>query len=92
MEQTHLAWITDFIWRIADNLFRDLYVQGKFRDVILPMNVPRRPVRSVLVQYCLRNPVGEVFPETATYAHARRSPYRRPSTGEEGRRVFGSDS
>ena len=36
------AWITNFIWGIADDVLRDLYVRGKYRDVILPMTVLRR--------------------------------------------------
>jgi type I restriction enzyme M protein len=35
-------WITNFIWAIADDVLRDLYVRGKYRDVILPMTVLRR--------------------------------------------------
>ena len=35
-------WITNFIWGIADDVLRDLYVRGKYRDVILPMVVLRR--------------------------------------------------
>ncbi len=31
-----------FIWQIADDVLRDLYVRGKYRDVILPMVVLRR--------------------------------------------------
>ena len=42
MEQPHLTWITNFIWGIADDVLRDLYVRGKYRDVILPMTVIRR--------------------------------------------------
>lgn len=42
MEQPHLNWITNFIWGIADDVLRDLYVRGKYRDVILPMTVIRR--------------------------------------------------
>ena len=42
MEQTQLSWITNFIWGIADDVLRDLYVRGKYRDVILPMTVIRR--------------------------------------------------
>jgi type I restriction enzyme M protein len=38
----HLSWITNFIWGIADDVLRDLYVRGKYRDVILPMTVLRR--------------------------------------------------
>ena len=34
--------ISSFIWRIADDVLRDVYVQGKYRDVILPMTVIRR--------------------------------------------------
>ncbi len=30
-------WIANFIWGIADDVLRDLYVRGKCRDVILPM-------------------------------------------------------
>src|ERR1700676_2532236 len=37
-----LSWITNFIWGIADDILRDLYVRGKYRDVILPMTVLRR--------------------------------------------------
>ncbi|KAF0099888.1 MAG: type I restriction enzyme M protein [bacterium] len=42
METTQLNWITNFIWGIADDVLRDLYVRGKYRDVILPMTVLRR--------------------------------------------------
>jgi type I restriction enzyme M protein len=42
MDQSHLNWITNFIWGIADDVLRDLYVRGKYRDVILPMIVIRR--------------------------------------------------
>jgi type I restriction enzyme M protein len=37
-----LNWITNFIWGIADDVLRDLYVRGKYRDVVLPMTVLRR--------------------------------------------------
>ncbi len=37
-----LTWLTNFIWGIADDVLRDLYVRGKYRDVILPMTVLRR--------------------------------------------------
>ncbi|MDI6638072.1 MAG: class I SAM-dependent DNA methyltransferase [Bacillota bacterium] len=42
MENGQLTWITNFIWGIADEVLRDLYVRGKYRDVILPMTVIRR--------------------------------------------------
>lgn len=34
--------IISFIWGIADDVLRDVYVRGKYRDVILPMTVIRR--------------------------------------------------
>ncbi len=37
-----LNWISNYIWGIADDVLRDLYVRGKYRDVILPMTVLRR--------------------------------------------------
>ncbi len=38
---THTG-IVNFIWCIADDVLRDVYVRGKYRDVILPMTVIRR--------------------------------------------------
>ena len=37
-----LHWVANYIWGIADDVLRDLYVRGKYRDVILPMTVLRR--------------------------------------------------
>ena len=37
-----LNWIANFIWGIADDVLRDVYVRGKYRDVILPVTVIRR--------------------------------------------------
>lgn len=34
--------LISFIWAIADDCLRDVYVRGKYRDVILPMVVLRR--------------------------------------------------
>jgi type I restriction enzyme M protein len=34
--------VSSFIWGIADDVLRDVYVRGKYRDVILPMTVIRR--------------------------------------------------
>ena len=42
MDSSQLSWITGYIWGIADDVLRDLYVRGKYRDVILPMTVLRR--------------------------------------------------
>lgn len=42
MTNGDLNWIVGFIWNIADYVLRDVYVRGKYRDVILPMTVIRR--------------------------------------------------
>lgn len=42
MSNGDLNWIANYIWSIADDVLRDLYVRGKYRDVILPMTVLRR--------------------------------------------------
>lgn len=48
--------IVSFIWGIADDCLRDVYVRGKYRDVILPMTVIRRldavlePTKEVVLQ------------------------------------------
>lgn len=34
--------IIGFIWGVADDVLRDVYMRGKYRDVILPMIVIRR--------------------------------------------------
>jgi type I restriction enzyme M protein len=34
--------IVSLIWGVADNYFRDVYVCGKYRDVILPTTVVQR--------------------------------------------------
>ena len=41
MSNHDLHWIANYIWGIADDVLRDLYVRGKYRDVILPMTVLR---------------------------------------------------
>ena len=41
-DQSQIKWISDFIWNIADDRLRDVYVRGKYRDVILPFTVLRR--------------------------------------------------
>ena len=38
----NVGWIAQYIWGISDDVLRDLYVRGKYRDVILPMTVLRR--------------------------------------------------
>ena len=42
LQDSQLTAISGFIWNTADSLLRELYVRGKYRDVILPMTVIRR--------------------------------------------------
>lgn len=42
MEVKEFQPIINFIWSVADDLLRDVYVKGKYRDVILPMTILRR--------------------------------------------------
>lgn len=42
MDHTTHNKIVSFIWSIADDCLRDVFVRGKYRDVILPMFVLRR--------------------------------------------------
>ncbi len=41
-DPSQIKWVADFIWSIADDRLRDVYVRGKYRDVILPFIVLRR--------------------------------------------------
>lgn len=43
------AWIANFIWGIADDVLRDVYVRGKYRDVILSNRTLASPNESELV-------------------------------------------
>lgn len=42
MSANQQSQIVSLVWGIADDVLRDLYVRGKYRDVILPMIVLRR--------------------------------------------------
>ena len=55
--------IVSFIWNIADDVLRDVYVRGKYRDVILPMTVIRRLDALLESTKDLNNwlPVGDPF-------------------------------
>ena len=41
MDNNH-GQIVNLIWKIADDVLRDVFVRGKYRDVILPLVVLRR--------------------------------------------------
>ena len=42
MTNGDLHWIANYVWGLADEVLRDVYVRGKYRDIILPMIVLRR--------------------------------------------------
>ena len=42
MNPSNNSIIVNFIWQVADDILRDIYVKGKYRDVILPMVVIAR--------------------------------------------------
>ena len=42
MTNGDINWIANYIWGICDDVLRDLYTRGKYRDVVLPMTVLRR--------------------------------------------------
>jgi type I restriction enzyme M protein len=42
MNHTQHNQIVNFIWGIADDVLRDVYTRGKYRDIILPFTVLRR--------------------------------------------------
>lgn len=54
--------IVSFIWSIADDCLRDVFVRGKYRDVILPMIVLRR-------LDCLLEPTKEAVLEEVRFQH-----------------------
>ena len=77
-----LNWIADYIWGIADDVLRDLYVRGKYRDVILPMTVLRRldalleeTKQAVLDMKALLDKAGVVEQKTALGAAAGQAFY-----------------
>ena len=42
MQDPQLQTISNFIWGVCDDVLRDVFQRGKYRDVILPMTVIRR--------------------------------------------------
>ena len=77
-----LNWIANYIWGIADDVLRDLYVRGKYRDVILPMTVLRRldavledTKQAVLDMKRLLDKVGNVEQKNALRAAAGQAFY-----------------
>jgi len=60
MDHTAHNKLVSFIWSIADDCLRDVFVRGKYRDVILPMFVLRR-------LDCLLEPTNEAVLEEVRY-------------------------
>ncbi len=81
MDQSQLTWITNFIWRIADDVLRDIYVRGKYRDVILPMTVIRRldavlePTKRDVLQMKERLDAAGIANQDAALKQAARQPF-----------------
>jgi type I restriction enzyme M protein len=72
MSQAQIYWIVNYIWGIANDVLRDLYVRGKYRDVILPMTVLRRldavlePTKhAVLEQKAMLDKAGVIHQDSA---------------------------
>ena len=76
MQDTQLNRISNFLWSVSDDLLRDLYVRGKYRDVILPMTVLRRPRRRPRTHQA-EGPQRETVPRRQRHHRTR----RRASTG-----------
>ena len=56
-----LNWIANFIRGIADDVLRDLYVRGKYRDVILPMlTVAEETLKALAAERGRRNDVKRI--------------------------------
>ena len=76
MDQSQLSWIASFIWGIADDVLRDLYVRGKYRDVILPMTVLRRldsilePRKSAVLELKAQLDVAQIHHQDAALREA----------------------
>ncbi len=76
MDQSQLSWIASFIWGIADDVLRDLYVRGKYRDVILPMTVLRRldsilePGKSAVLELKAQLDVAQIHHQDAALRQA----------------------
>ena len=75
------TWIANFIWGIADDVLRDVYVRGKYRDVILPMTVIRRldavlePTKQDVLTMKAQLDAAGVLDQHAALSHASREAF-----------------
>lgn len=77
---THNA-IVNFIWNIADDVLRDVYVRGKYRDVILPMTVLRR-------LDCLLEPTKDKVLKTYEFLEEKKIQQQAPALSKASGYVF----
>ena len=78
MSNDDAAWIANYIWGIAYDVLRDLYVRGKYR-VPAPRGIAVRPGRLVPARQPedrLRDQLHEVLLQAAADADADRDPRR----------------
>lgn len=73
--------IVSLIWNIADDVLRDVYVRGKYRDVILPMTVLRR-------LDCLLEPTKDVVLERYDFLEKNNIQQRAPALAKASGYVF----
>ena len=75
------TWIANFIWGIADDVLRDVYVRGKYRDVILPMTVIRRldavlePTKEDVLKMKAQLDAAGILDQHAALSHASREAF-----------------
>jgi type I restriction enzyme M protein len=77
---THNA-IVNLIWGIADDVLRDVYVRGKYRDVILPMTVLRR-------LDCLLEPTKDKVLEAHAFLEGHQIQHHAPALAKASGYVF----
>lgn len=81
MSQTSQTTIANFIWGIADDVLRDIYVRGKYRDVILPMTVIRRldallePTKEAVLKMKQQLDAANIANQTAPLCQASRQAF-----------------
>lgn len=73
--------LVGFIWNIADDVLRDVYVRGKYRDVILPMTVLRR-------LDCLLEPTKDKVLETHDFLEKQKIREQAPALARAAGYVF----
>lgn len=56
MEPTQLNWIANFIWGIADDVLRDLYVRGTYRTRLIADAITASSACATRQRACPSNP------------------------------------